>query len=98
MKMNFIFIITRAPSRSSFRFCFLLAENRAMIGYMAGPAGKATDLRWGMALLWAVIVFPISYIIFNVAFMLWAQKTYPHANSMAGFVAFIYGFPVGLTA
>jgi tetrahydromethanopterin S-methyltransferase subunit B len=28
--------------------------------------------------------------------MLWAEKVYPHRNSMAGVVAFIYGFPVGL--
>jgi hypothetical protein len=57
---------------------------------------KMKTLRWGVALLCAVIVFPISYIIFNIGFMLWAEKVYPHRNSMAGVVAFIYGFPVGL--
>ena len=51
---------------------------------------------WKLALIWAVIAFPVSFVIFNVAFIYWAVQTYPHTNSMAGFAAFIYGFPVGL--
>ena len=51
---------------------------------------------WKLALIWAVIAFPVSFVIFNVAFIYWAVKAYPHNNSMAGFAAFIYGFPVGL--
>jgi len=98
MKMNFIFIITRSVSLTSFRFCFLLLEYRAMIGNMTAPTSKGSNLRWGLAFLWAIIVFPVSYIIFNIAFVLWAEKTYPHANSMAGFAAFVYGFPAGLMA
>lgn len=51
---------------------------------------------WKLALLWAVIAFPVSFVIFNVAFIYWAVRTYPHNSSMAGLAAFIYGFPVGL--
>jgi hypothetical protein len=55
-------------------------------------------LRWGIALLRAVIAFPVSFAISNIAYISWASKTYPHHDSMAGFAAFIDGFPVGLAA
>lgn len=56
------------------------------------------NLRWGIAVLWAVIAFPVSFLIFNIVFLIWAEKTYPHNNSMAGLAAFMYGFPVALVA
>jgi hypothetical protein len=51
---------------------------------------------WYLAFFGAAIAFPVSFLVFNVAYVYWAVKTYPHHNSMAGFAAFIYGFPVGL--
>jgi hypothetical protein len=57
-----------------------------------------STLRWGKAVIWAVVAFPVSFIVFNVLYVKWAEWAYPHTNSMAGFAAFIYGFPVGLGA
>jgi hypothetical protein len=36
------------------------------------------------------------FVIFNVLYIEWAVRRYPHNNSMAGLAAFIYGIPVGL--
>jgi len=43
----------------------------------------------------AVLAFIASFIVFNIAYIVWAVRRYPHHNSMAGVAAFIYGLPVG---
>lgn len=42
----------------------------------------------------SVIGFLIVFVGFNVAYMIWAVRAYPHSNSMAGLAAFIYGMPI----
>ncbi|HWZ44846.1 MAG TPA: hypothetical protein VNW97_15330 [Candidatus Saccharimonadales bacterium] len=43
----------------------------------------------------AALAFILIFVVFNIAYGEWAMWRYPHHNSMAGFAAFIYGFPVG---
>lgn len=40
--------------------------------------------------------FLASFVIFNIAFDLWAVWRYPHNNSMAGLSGFFLGLPVGV--
>jgi hypothetical protein len=54
------------------------------------------NLRWAPALAWGLASSLVSFVIFNVAFIFWAERTYPEHNSMAGVAAFFYGIPVGL--
>jgi len=54
--------------------------------------GKRIGRSFGMA----VLVFLVSYLIFNIAYCEWAVWRYPHNNSMAGVAAMIEGFPVGI--
>ena len=42
----------------------------------------------------SVIGFAAVFVGFNVAYVMWAVRAYPHNNSMAGFAAFIYGMPI----
>jgi hypothetical protein len=44
--------------------------------------------------IWAL---PVSFVIFNVTFIYWAVKTYPHNNPMAGFAALICYFYLRLS-
>ena len=56
---------------------------------------KKTIRRLTQCLAVAIVVFLAVFVLFNILYILWAVKCYPHANSMAGFAAFIYGIPVG---
>ncbi len=51
--------------------------------------------RFAVALVESILAFLISFIVFNICFIFWAEWRYPHNNSMAGLSAFIYGLPVG---
>jgi uncharacterized membrane protein len=51
------------------------------------------------AILFAILAFFCSFIIFNIGYIRWAVYRYPHHNSMAGVSAFYSGLPVaGLVA
>ena len=43
----------------------------------------------------AVIAFIAGFVAFNIAYIVWAVRRYPHHNSMAGVAGFVYGLPVG---
>jgi hypothetical protein len=43
----------------------------------------------------AGVAFGIAFVVEFFAYMSWAEREYPHNNSMAGLSAFAYGLPVG---
>jgi hypothetical protein len=52
--------------------------------------------RLSAASLGAIGVFQASFVVFNVGFLIWVDRTYPGPNSTAGVAAFFYGIPVAL--
>lgn len=92
--MKFIFIIRNHAAAISEK-CLALSE-RAVRSSDETQSIVMKKAPWKLALFLAIIAFPVSFLIFNVAYIYWAVKAYPHNNSMAGMAVFFYGFPVAL--
>ena len=54
------------------------------------------DERVWLSLKASVGSFLASFVVFNIAFDIWAAWRNPHHNSMAGLTAFVIGLPVGV--
>ncbi len=52
--------------------------------------------RLSAASLGAIGAFLAGFVVFNVGFLIYVERTYPGPNSMAGAAAFYYGIPVGV--